>query len=517
MASLRRAHALTLARACSRRAGRGIRRVGLADAPALLPALVPALALTIALSLGSASALGATQGGAQGASQYASAKGPSKTLTRVSATVSANMPSRGPSRVPSEAPSKVLSKASARSAGGATAKLPPFEFAVLGDAPFSNTEVPVLRSVLATIGDSAAAFVVHAGNLKSATESCRDEVITQRLGLLASSPKPLIYVPGANDWANCQRATDGSFNPVERLDFLRDHAFDDDALLGPGPVGYAQFDLTRQSDMARFRQYHENVRWFYRGVVFVGVNLPGNNNNYRSAGGRNGEYEDRIIATRVWLQHALVYAQQKDAIGMVIVAQADPEFEPARGGGLGSLFSDRGGRRGVDGYKDFRAQLQRLASRFKGQILLIDSGKSMRHAQPLRDAHGMNVKSFTQLSTFGSPNVSRWVRVRVDPRTSQLFHFEAVTLPANGAAAPVSQRSPAPAGGVGANPESARGASGPTMSAPGGTPYAALYPSSAPAVGTMSADPNQGVAPIGPSLMATPTPTVGAKRHAHGD
>ncbi|QHE92023.1 hypothetical protein PI93_018515 [Pandoraea fibrosis] len=410
---------------------------------------------------------------------------------------------------------KPTAKAAAKTAAKGPAKPPPFDFAVLGNTPFGNSEVPLARSVLANIGDTQAAFVVHAGNLKDVSESCRDELVTQRLNLLASSPKPLIYVPGANDWADCQRASEGNYNPVERLDFLRDHAFDDDALLGPGPVGFAQFDLTRQSEMARFRQYRENVRWFYQGVVFVGLNLPGNNNNYRSAGGRNGEYEDRVIATRVWLQHALVYAQQKDAIGMVIIAQADPEFEPARSGGLGGIFSERAGRRGVDGYKDFRTQLQRLANRFKGAILLIDSGKTMRHTQPLRDAHGATIKTFTQLSSYGSPTANRWVRVRVDPRTPQLFRFESVVLPANSAAAPNAQRSngAAPSMAVTPNPEPGRspvGSASAAGAAPYAAPYSALYPASslgtgAGAANSVSSDPNQGVMPIGPALPANAT------------
>ncbi|VVD91762.1 hypothetical protein [Pandoraea anhela] len=434
----------------------------------------------------------------------------------------------------SSANAKGSAKAQPKAQPKAPAKLPPFEFAVLGNTPFNNADVPVTRNVLASIGDSDAAFVVHAGNIKSAGESCRDDLVTQRLSLLASSPKPMIYVPGANDWADCERAADGSYNPVERLDFLRDHAFDDDALLGPGPLGYAQFDLTRQSDMARFRQYHENVRWFYRGVVFVGVNLPGNNNNYRSAGGRNGEFEDRVIATRVWLQHALVYAQQKDAIGMVVIAQADPEFEPARTGGLKGIFSDRNGRRGVDGYKDFRTQLQRLAARFKAPILLIDSGKTMHHAQPLHDAHGAPVKTFTQLSTYGSPATNRWVRVLVDPRKAQLFSFESATLPPNGAAtsatgsprpgsnasttsasnADPSRASPG-ASASATSPMSATSGIGatPTTSTPTAMPYSALYPASGLSSGALiSSDPNQGVMPIGPALL----PSASSRGTTHG-
>lgn len=298
----------------------------------------------------------------------------------------------------------------------------PFEFAVLGDTPYGPTEVPVLHSVLAAIGDSRAAFIIHAGNLKSARESCRDDLLTSRLSLLATSGKPLIYVPGANEWADCQHPGDGGYNPVERLDFLRDHAFNDDASLGQNTL-----ELTRQSDMARFRQYRENVRWFYQGIVFVGLNLPGNNNNYRNAGGRNGEYEDRVIATRVWLQHALVYAEQRKVIGMVIVAQADPAFEPGRGGGLRGLFSER---HGADGYRDFRTQLQKVAARFKGPILLIDGGRAQHISQPLRDARGNIDKTFTHVNAWGSPNAGRWTRVVVDARSAQLFKVESAQLPA---------------------------------------------------------------------------------------
>ncbi|WP_374619825.1 hypothetical protein [Pandoraea sp.] len=426
-----------------------------------------------------------------------------------------------PTSVTASATAAQKSAAKAKAKAKGPRKPPPFEFAVLGNTPFGNTEMPVVRSVLASIGDSQAAFVVHAGNLKSVTESCRDELITQRLSLFASSPKPLIYVPGANDWADCQRASEGGYNPVERLDFLRDHAFDDDALLGPGPVGYAHFDLTRQSDMARFRQYHENVRWFYGGVVFVGLNIPGNNNNYRSAGGRNGEFEDRVIATRVWLQHALVYAQQKDAIGMVIVAQADPVFEAERGAGLRGIFSNRTKRHGVDGYQDFRTQLQRLASRFKAPILLIDSGKTMHRTQPLRDARGTLVSTFTQLSTYGSPTANRWVRVRVDPRTPQLFHFESELLPSNSAAAPGGQRNastaPVPAGAP--NAASSASAASAAASASGvmpyAAPYSALYSSSGSpnSADSEASDPNQGVMPIGPALR----PNAAARAATHRD
>ncbi|GAB3625513.1 hypothetical protein PTE30175_02740 [Pandoraea terrae] len=299
----------------------------------------------------------------------------------------------------------------------AASKLPPsFTFAVLGDTPFSPIEEPSVRTVLSNIGESDAAFVVHTGNLKGPNESCGDAVLTHRIALLASSVKPLVYIPGANEWADCRHTADGAFNPVERLDFLRDHAFGTDAPLGQGTL-----DITRQSALARYRQYRENVRWMYNGIVFVGLNLPGNNNNYRTAGGRNGEFEDRVVATRVWLQHALVFAEQRKALGIVIFAQADPDFDATRArSGLRGLFSPRR----HDGYAEFRSQLQKLASRFKAPILLIGSGTDLQVSQPLRDVKGNGVKHFTRVTTYGSPVANRWVRIIVDARASRLYSID---------------------------------------------------------------------------------------------
>ncbi|MBN9116134.1 MAG: hypothetical protein J0I36_12865, partial [Pandoraea sp.] len=160
--------------------------------------------------------------------------------------------------------------------------------------------------------------------------------------------------------------------------------------------------------------------------------------------------------------------------------------------------------------------LLRLTNRFKGPVLLIDSGKTMRHVQPLRDAHGAPVKSFTQVSTYGSPTANRWVRVQVDPGASPLFRFEGVTLPSNSTAAPNTPRggaTPAPGG-------TPAGAAAPTSGSlphalPYAAPYSALYPSSGMSndLGPAASDPNQGVMPIGPALH----PNTGTRTPGRGN
>lgn len=306
--------------------------------------------------------------------------------------------------------------AASRAAGGI------FSFAALGDVPYSPTEEASVRAMLTNIANGDSVFIVHDGNLKGEKEACSDALLSERIALLDSSVKPLIYIPGDNDWTDCGHPSAGDFNPVERLDFLRDRTFGQDTSLGQNTI-----PLLRQSDLARYRQYRENVRWYYQGVVFVGLNVPGSNNNYRTGAGRNGEYEDRVIANRVWLNHSLFYARQKKARGIVIIVQADPEFEnslPAAGmrGTLRRWFDVRRGSRD-DGFAEFRRELAKLAIQFRRPVLLIHGSTDSRIDHPLRDSRGAIIPNFTRVATYGSPIANRWVRITVDPQCDGLFEI----------------------------------------------------------------------------------------------
>ncbi len=61
----------------------------------------------------------------------------------------------------------------------------------------------------------------------------------------------------------------GGYDPVERLDFVRQLFFPDAHSLGQSPL-----TLARESDVARFRTYREIVRWQDQGVAFIGLNVP---------------------------------------------------------------------------------------------------------------------------------------------------------------------------------------------------------------------------------------------------
>ncbi|TAK90056.1 MAG: metallophosphatase family protein [Burkholderiaceae bacterium] len=298
-------------------------------------------------------------------------------------------------------------------AAHARAQAHAFSFIAIGDVPYNDAEADVLQQILAAIALDDSAFILHAGDIKSASAPCSDELLSARKALLDQARQPLILVPGDNEWTDCHHTSVGQHNPMERLQYLRELFFNDEYSLGQ-----EKLRLTRQSEIPQFRPYQENVRWEYQSVLFVGLNIPGSNNNYQTAAGRNGDFEDRLVANRVWLQRAFAHVRQKHLPALVILIQADPNFEHAP-------------IKGRDGYLELRQQLRTLAGQYEGQVLLIHGDSHhYRLDQPLKDAQGKTLKNFTRLEVFGSPLISQWIKVTVQPAQHKIFRIETRSLPA---------------------------------------------------------------------------------------
>jgi hypothetical protein len=311
--------------------------------------------------------------------------------------------------------------AAATRAARAPAKPEVMRVALIADLP----QWPAAEANMATLLDYFAerklSLVIHAGGIKGDTESCSDAVLGSRQQLLNQSPLPLIYVPGETDWSECQSPANGSFDPVERLNRLRELFFPEDATLGrhPRPV-------LRQSDQALFRSFRENMRMSIGDVLIVGLNVPGDNNHYRNEGGRNSEFEDRREANRQWLARAFSVARQRGLNGIVVVAHADPHF--ANGWekkGRPTLLDGFMRHRTRDGYLEFKRQLRELSARFNGQVLLVHAGGNGPESgfgidKPLHDAAGKVVQNFTRVS-LPTGTISQWAELVITPAAASPF------------------------------------------------------------------------------------------------
>ncbi|MBI1893522.1 MAG: hypothetical protein HYS14_05360 [Candidatus Rokubacteria bacterium] len=279
-----------------------------------------------------------------------------------------------------------------------------YSFAVIGDTPYSDSEREHFPLLMERIDSEELAFVAHVGDIKSDTRVCSDEILLDRYRLFQKSRHPFIYVPGDNEWTDCR----SGYDPVERLQKLREIFFRDDQTLGE-----RKFKLERQSANPAFRQYRENVRWRIGRVLFVALNIPGSENNFGDGLEPSPEFVERRRANQAWLAEAFALAGAQRMAGIVIVIQANPDIGAANAG-----HPNRG-------YGEFMEQLRAETLAFDGQVLLVHGDTHWHHIdQPLLHPRTREpIRNFIRLETYGSPFMG-FVKVKVDDNDPKLFGFE---------------------------------------------------------------------------------------------
>lgn len=286
-----------------------------------------------------------------------------------------------------------------------------FDFALIGDTPYNEFDATnSFPNMIEEINRAQLAFVVHDGDIKSGGVPCSDELMFERYRQFQTFRHPLIYIFGDNEWSDCDKNKTRSFNPEERLDKLREIF-----TRGNETLGCRTFTLTRQSDDPRFAKYRENVRWIYDHVLFVGLNVPGDSNNY----GRK-EYSERMRANLTWLRDSFTLARDKDLPGLMLIIQANPHFE------LPSTNKLRAG------FNDLLNALEAETITFGKPVVLVhgDSHYFRIDKPMIASKSKRRVENFTRVETFGNPDV-HWIRATVDCRDPNLFSFRQVIVEKN--------------------------------------------------------------------------------------
>ncbi len=281
---------------------------------------------------------------------------------------------------------------------------PAFHFALLGDAPYTDEEEGQFLELLKALNaDQSLAFVVHDGDFKNGHSPCTDELFARRHAQFQSVEHPLIFVFGDNEWTDCRREEAGQYDPVERLDKLREMFAS-----GSESLGKRTLRLSRQSDDARYRKFRENVRWTYGDVLFVALNVPGSYNNIA----QKREAEERNAANVAWLKESFRLAAGSGARAVLVVIHANPKFYSS---------SKR------NPYRLLLTALEREVLAWGKPVVLVHGDThEFRIDKPMRDARtGQTVENLTRVETFGSPDV-RWIKGTVDPRDPNVFSFEPV-------------------------------------------------------------------------------------------
>ncbi|HEY6881446.1 MAG TPA: hypothetical protein VI299_25650, partial [Polyangiales bacterium] len=102
-----------------------------------------------------------------------------------------------------------------------------------GDLPYSAAQEAALPKLIEDMNAQKLAFTVNDGDLKAGSNSACDNALYARaLGWFGMLKAPAAFTPGDNDWTDCDRANNGGYNSLERLDYERSVFFSTRESLG---------------------------------------------------------------------------------------------------------------------------------------------------------------------------------------------------------------------------------------------------------------------------------------------
>ncbi len=290
----------------------------------------------------------------------------------------------------------------------------------LGDMPYGPREqaYPAFRALIAEINRRAPVFTIHLGDTKSGVDPCSDQLLLEQRDFMDSFASALVYTPGDNEWTDCHRLLAGTYNPLDRLRFIRTHYFGTAESLGRHPIR-----LERQADVMRgFEPFVENSRFRRRDMWFVTAHVVGSNNNLDNPHVRDQETAQEFFArdkaNRVWLADTFDNAAATNVKAVVVAIHADmfrDGFDPEQ-----ETFAR------TSGFKGFGEILVTKAQSFRKPVLLIfGDSHEFRVFRPFPRSAG----NLTAVGVYGAEHMHA-VEIAVDPDTVAVFTFKPVQNPA---------------------------------------------------------------------------------------
>jgi hypothetical protein len=315
-----------------------------------------------------------------------------------------------------------------------------------GDMPYSTLQATIgVPNLIADMNAQKLAFTVHDGDLKAGSNSpCDNALYTQSRNYLNALEAPAMFTPGDNDWTDCDRTNNGGFNSRERLDYERAFLFADSYSLG-------QRRLRQEVQMdpiclgvSGTVPCVENRRWTVRGVTYATLNVPGSCNNLCDTAPDPAEFDARNAANIAWLHETFAAATRRGSVAVMLIAQANPgwdQTDPTRAPLRNpNTLAETDGQ--PDGYVDYLLALRDEVIAFRKPVAYVHGDSHyFRVDKPFLDAQGRRLETFTRVETFGDNapngvNDVQWLRVDVDPRSREVFSYEAQIVPANRVAVP---------------------------------------------------------------------------------
>src|SRR5882757_3687878 len=338
-----------------------------------------------------------------------------------------------------------------------------------GDFPYSDVQAATgVPNLIADMNSQDLEFTAHDGDLKAGNSTpnsttpttCSDALYVQALGYFNWLKAPAIFTPADNVWTDCDRASNGRFSSLERLDHERLVFFSTPFSLGQHHL-FQQVQLTPTClGVSGNVPCVENRRWRVGRVTYATLNIQGSCNNLCDTAPDPAEYAARNAADIAWMQQTFDEAKAHHSAAVMFISQADPGFD--------ATDATRGPVRNPetlvetdmlpasdpaapgptpDGFHDFLVALRQQVIAFEKPVAYVHGDSHyFRVDKPFLDVQGRRLENFTRVETFGDntfktdpasdDNNVHWLKVLVNSRSREVFSYQAQIVPANRVAVP---------------------------------------------------------------------------------
>jgi hypothetical protein len=300
-----------------------------------------------------------------------------------------------------------------------------FTFAVIGDIPYGDAQIANFPNVIKQINaDPQVQFVDHLGDIKSGSTVCSDSYFAQIKAQFDTFEDPLVYTVGDNEWTDCHRPNNGSYNPLERLAKIRDVFF-------PHP-GYTLGEHPVRVRSQAAEGIPEDVSYDRAGVSFAALHIVGSNNSLAPWTGNLGptpeqtaEVLSRTAAVIESVHETFQRAREEHHRAVVLLTQADM-FDPT----VPDLsFAD---------YFAFQPIVQAIAREsaafgkpvylFNGDSHVYNSDKPLAPGSSWLSFYGVSTPApnLSRVTVDGSTAVNNYLRVTVEPHSQAVLSWTRV-------------------------------------------------------------------------------------------
>lgn len=296
-----------------------------------------------------------------------------------------------------------------------------FTFGVIGDVPYGAAQFDRFPQMVTELNaQKDLRFVTHLGDIKSGSTKCTDEYFAAIKTQFDRFKAPLVYTPGDNEWVDCHRVNNGSYNPLERLAALRGLFF-----AQPGKTLGGNMPVKSAADQG----LPENVTFNQQRVAFSVVNVQGSNNSLLPWSGLGqtepnaaqlAEVQSRTAAEVAQLERTFADAEKTKARAVVVMMQADM-FDP--------YMLTQGVKAKPELVSGFRPIVEAIAEgsrKFGGQVYLFNGDSHVYNddsplgeGSPWLDVYGQeSVQNLRRVTVEGAATSNEWLRVSVKPNST---------------------------------------------------------------------------------------------------